>query len=191
MKRRSQGEQQIIKAAKRLFLSRGYHNVSTQDIVKEAQVAKGTLYHHFPSKDDLAVAILEELLKEDMEAFQFEVNSVEEFLTVLKEMMWKFSIDAKENRSLTALVMELVASIEDDRSKERLHTLIDGMLDEYATFVKNYGRFDDMLVDIVAFMIDGLIFHVIMRPGHFTNERLSSVIEKMIEMIRSEVKKNE
>ncbi|GAA2076770.1 ScbR family autoregulator-binding transcription factor [Actinomadura alba] len=47
-------------AAAEMFEARGYLGTSLQDIVTGRQVSKGALYFHFPSKEDLALAILTE-----------------------------------------------------------------------------------------------------------------------------------
>ena len=45
--------QQIMKAAERLFTGRRLHEITLDDVVKEAKVGKGTVYRHFENKDDL------------------------------------------------------------------------------------------------------------------------------------------
>lgn len=52
----------IINAAIELMTGRGYSATSVDDIVKHAGVAKGSLYHAFRSKEDLAIASLEQYL---------------------------------------------------------------------------------------------------------------------------------
>ena len=43
----------MIDAARRLFIKRDYGEVSTADVLREAGVSRGALYHHFPSKREL------------------------------------------------------------------------------------------------------------------------------------------
>jgi AcrR family transcriptional regulator len=50
----------IIDAAVQLFNDVGYSNTGLGDIVEQAGMTKGALYHHFSSKEALAVAIIEE-----------------------------------------------------------------------------------------------------------------------------------
>ena len=45
--------QQIMQAAERLFLSRRFQEVTTDQVAREAHVGKGTIYRHFKTKDDL------------------------------------------------------------------------------------------------------------------------------------------
>jgi TetR/AcrR family transcriptional repressor of nem operon len=48
----------ILGAALELFCGRGFAAVGTQEICARAGVLKGTLYHFFPTKTDLALAAL-------------------------------------------------------------------------------------------------------------------------------------
>ena len=54
----------LISVARDLFSERPYVLVSTEEIVKAAGVTRGALYHHFGSKDDLFMAVFEEIQKE-------------------------------------------------------------------------------------------------------------------------------
>ena len=53
--------QRLIAAASRQFAHRPYSTVSLDDILAEAELTKGAMYFHFPSKQALAVAIIENL----------------------------------------------------------------------------------------------------------------------------------
>lgn len=50
----------IVKAAYELFYRRGYARVSVDAIAERARITKRTLYDHFPSKDDVLAAMLED-----------------------------------------------------------------------------------------------------------------------------------
>ena len=50
----------IIGAAMELFWSKGYGSTSIADILGRAEINSGSLYHFFPGKQDLLVAVLEE-----------------------------------------------------------------------------------------------------------------------------------
>jgi AcrR family transcriptional regulator len=51
--------QRILDAAYELFSRRGIRAVGVEEVIARADVAKATLYRHFPSKDDLVLAFLE------------------------------------------------------------------------------------------------------------------------------------
>jgi TetR/AcrR family transcriptional regulator len=48
---------EIIDAAEKLFFSRGYESVTMDDIAKETELARGTLYLYFKNKDNIYIAI--------------------------------------------------------------------------------------------------------------------------------------
>jgi AcrR family transcriptional regulator len=51
----------LITTARRLFAEQGFAATSTEEILREAAVSRGALYHHFPSKTDLFQATFEQV----------------------------------------------------------------------------------------------------------------------------------
>src|SRR5215208_1231708 len=51
--------ERILETAYELFSRRGVRDVGVDEVIERANVAKATLYRHFPSKDDLVLAFLE------------------------------------------------------------------------------------------------------------------------------------
>ncbi|MFD1820541.1 DNA-binding transcriptional regulator, AcrR family [Pseudarcicella hirudinis] len=47
----------ILEAALKLFVALGFHGTPTSKIAQEAGVANGTLFHYFPTKDDLILGL--------------------------------------------------------------------------------------------------------------------------------------
>jgi len=50
----------IIAAAAKVFQTKGYHAATVQDIADAVGILKGSLYHHFKSKEDLLYLIVKE-----------------------------------------------------------------------------------------------------------------------------------
>jgi len=46
-----------------LFMAKGYQSTSVADILREAGANSGSLYHAFPTKQDLLLAVLERYRK--------------------------------------------------------------------------------------------------------------------------------
>lgn len=51
-------KERIVATASKLFYEQGYNSTGVNQIIKEAEVAKATLYQYFPSKDDLLIEYL-------------------------------------------------------------------------------------------------------------------------------------
>jgi len=54
----------ILRAAASVFHRRGFHSATMAEIAAEVNLTAGSLYHHFPSKEDLLVAVLDAGLTE-------------------------------------------------------------------------------------------------------------------------------
>lgn len=51
--------EQLVATAADLIWSRGYSRTSVDDIIRTADVSKGSFYHHFPSKEALGLAVID------------------------------------------------------------------------------------------------------------------------------------
>jgi len=75
---------ELIDIAISLFAEKGYENTSVSDIVTHADVAQGTFYYYFKSKDEILDAILEmstEEVKQGMEILaQQDIDAVSKLL---------------------------------------------------------------------------------------------------------------
>jgi TetR/AcrR family transcriptional repressor of nem operon len=56
---RKDTRERLIDAAYRLALRKGFDRTSVSEVIAEAGVQRGSLYHYFPGKDDLGLAVLE------------------------------------------------------------------------------------------------------------------------------------
>jgi len=55
---------EILDVAEQLFAEKGFDNASTNDIINRIGIARGTLYHHFRSKEEILDAIVERMTRE-------------------------------------------------------------------------------------------------------------------------------
>ena len=49
----------ILQAAEELFVAKGFHNTTSEDIVRRAGIGIGSLYDYFPNKTSIGLALLE------------------------------------------------------------------------------------------------------------------------------------
>src|ERR1700730_13981766 len=52
--------EKILQAALEIFAEKGYHRALVDDIVRASQTSKGAVYHHFPNKEALFLALVDE-----------------------------------------------------------------------------------------------------------------------------------
>ncbi|MGN1377626.1 MAG: TetR/AcrR family transcriptional regulator [Dorea sp.] len=61
VKEAEERKNEILDVAERLFEINGFDHTSTNDILKEVGIARGTLYYHFKSKEDILDAIIDRI----------------------------------------------------------------------------------------------------------------------------------
>jgi AcrR family transcriptional regulator len=59
-------QQEILKAARALFVTKGFHETTLDEVARSAEFGKGTLYHYFANKEDLFIGIIEQAIDETM-----------------------------------------------------------------------------------------------------------------------------
>ena len=67
MKTVKEGEvrrQEILMVARELFVTKGYEQTSVNDILKIVDIAKGTFYYYFASKEEVLAAIILDIVEE-------------------------------------------------------------------------------------------------------------------------------
>ena len=55
---RAATRQRILEVAKKLFAGQGFEPTTTRDISRESQIAVGTLFNYFPTKESIALALI-------------------------------------------------------------------------------------------------------------------------------------
>ena len=62
VKEAQERKNEILDVAGRLFAQKGYDSTSTNDILEEIGIARGTLYYHFKSKEDILDAMIDRMM---------------------------------------------------------------------------------------------------------------------------------
>ena len=113
-----QRREEIIRAAHKCFISRGFHATGMADIAREFGMSAGHIYNYFPSK----TAIIEEVISRGMEDFyknscalQESQESYEKTLVQVRRVLSGF---LKKER--VALSLELVAEASHDPELEKV-----------------------------------------------------------------------
>ena len=138
----------IVTAAKTRFHSRSYANVGIQEICESAGVQKGSFYHFFASKRDLALAVIDEFA--DDWANGFVAEAFDPALPPLERIdylidaayFWQKSIKEVHGRMLGCIFgnLTLEVSTQDDILRAKL----------LAIFSAAQTRFKDALDQAVA-----------------------------------------
>ena len=68
VKEATERKNEILDAAAVLFMKKGFDNTSTNDILEAVGIARGTLYHHFKSKEEVMDALIDRQMEKILSA---------------------------------------------------------------------------------------------------------------------------
>lgn len=81
--------QEIIDAARDLFIEQGYENTSVDDIVRRVAVAKGLFYYYFPKKESILSAIADQFV--DQVTIEFpDLSTVSDLRTIIRRILGEY-----------------------------------------------------------------------------------------------------
>lgn len=129
--------QKIIDAAISVFSRRGFYNSTVADVAREADVADGTIYLYFKSKDDLLISIFE--------------HSMDFFIQTAEEELARAKNPAEKLKKFVALHLKLVQNNQD------LAQVIQIELRQSSKFMKEYvnSKFFEYLNIVEGILRDG------------------------------------
>lgn len=68
----------ILDAALKTFVKRGYNDTKVAEIAAEANVAEGTLYNYFSSKEEILLALFDEKWKKIIDEIKLKINTLDD-----------------------------------------------------------------------------------------------------------------
>ena len=68
MRKGEKRKRELLKIAYDMFLTRGYENTSVDEIIGKAQIAKGTYYYYFESKEQMLEEVIDMMIDSEAEA---------------------------------------------------------------------------------------------------------------------------
>jgi TetR/AcrR family fatty acid metabolism transcriptional regulator len=74
-RQRQEREALILQVAEEVLMEKGYHETSIDEIAARVGIAKGTVYLHFPSKEELVVAIFTRDVQNFLQAVDSAIDS--------------------------------------------------------------------------------------------------------------------
>ncbi len=166
-RQRQEREELILQASEEVLLEKGYQDTSMDEIAARVGIAKGTLYLHFASKEDLVIALVEREMQGFLRVIENTLAShttARATLEAILRVMYT-GLLGKRFQLLSSLVenmdtrKQLLEKREKLRnSKERISHAITHLLEQG----KEAGQFDSTLPTAVML---STFFTLLPRPG--------------------------
>ena len=111
---------QLLDAAMEVFVARGYHAAAMDEIAERAGVSKPVLYQHFPGKQELYLALLDESVESLVDTVRTALRSTNENRQRVNATFSAYFEYVAEHRGTFRLVFE--SDFNDPAVRERLDT---------------------------------------------------------------------
>lgn len=155
--------EQILIAASRLFVKRGFAATSMQDIADAVNITKAGLYHFVDSKEDLLYEIMivgMDVLLEDVVTPAMRIEDpLERLKLILRNHMLNVSRIESANGNTVTIVVDDVAELRPERRE-----VVDRRKREYFEFVRQTlrdlqarGQLADVNTSVAAFSLLGMV----------------------------------
>ena len=97
--------QDLINIAAQLFLKQGYESTTVNQIIGSLNLAKGTYYYHFQSKEDILIAVSDKLIGDTRKKLvAIHRQNDKDVLWRIREILSIFHDDFYRNRNIWKLV---------------------------------------------------------------------------------------
>ena len=158
-----QTRKRLLTAAYEDMCKNGFYATKVDEIVAKTGLAKGAFYHHFPTKNELGYAIIDEILLVDLR--ERWVTPLEHAAWPLKTLIEMISVasacdvDIEYGCPLTTFSQELCSK--DPEFRKRLNGIYDLWRNTIATALRRARRVGEITVpinatDTAAFIVAGI-----------------------------------
>lgn len=150
----------IMETAFKLFLKKGFADVSLNEIIKESGITTGGFYYHFDSKDTLLVEVIKKYI---FNYFNFTIEQIKDFEGTHKEKLKTVILLIVGDDSTINTTTQLVESAE-EIDYRTLHLLLFEGVQKYEIISKHYTEFYYNLFAFIKEVIDDGKNQDVLRP---------------------------
>ena len=158
-------KEKILDAALDIFSRKGFYNTKLDEIVEASRTSKGAIYFHFPNKERLFLALVDQfadlLERRVVEAIQNEEKGINRVRIAMVTILDTFGRYRRPAKILLVQAVGLGSTFEEKRNEinDRFAFLIQTYLDESVEI----GDIEPVDTEVVAIAWMGAIYNVVIR----------------------------
>ena len=179
--------EQLLCAAKKLFVKKGYRGTTTDEIARKAGLTKGALYYHFRKKEDILYALVQQMCAEHGRALDASKGTLLTPVDIFRALMRV--CDSKDMADYRQVVDIWAQAVSIPRIKRFLADEYVRAIDDIQSRLdKRFGRRGKTRRHLAVFTValhEGLAVHKMMNPGLVDIPAQARLFERMLETIVS------
>lgn len=191
-------QNRILNAAMKEFAEKGYENASTNEIVKEAEISKGLLFHYFKNKKQLFLFLYDYCIDVNMNEFykKIDLNETDFFTRLRQIQLIKMELLNKYPeifRFIEIAYLEDSSDIKqelENKNKELLKSNLDVIFKGIDTSKFKDGIDIEKVINIVVWTLQGFADEIMKKeklsPSNQVNyEKAFSEVDEYINMLKN------
>lgn len=178
----------ILDVAFSLIYVKGYNGTSTSMILNECAIPKGSLYHYFPSKKELAITVIKERIAPKMEVFfDCKRKENENGIDTIIRNLGKISKNEQlviHGCPLNRLNQEMSA-LDEDFERE-IDDIFQKINENFQSLLKQSNLKDNVdITSLSEFIITSVWGAMSLSPKQSTKARFASTVNHLINYLNS------
>ncbi len=185
-KRSAATRAKLTRAARSLFARHGYAAVGTEQIARRAGVTRGALYHQFPTKEDLFLAVYEQVDQELTGRIADLVGGAASPLEAMREGIRAFLEACRTPEVQRIVLIDGPSVLGGERWREDAERNGLGLIEAVIAAAVQAGEIESVAVKPLAHLLMGALDEaallVVREPD--TTEAVASTLERMLDGLR-------
>jgi AcrR family transcriptional regulator len=189
-KRSASTRAKLIRAGRRLFAAKGYASVGTEEIVRRAGVTRGALYHQFSGKEDLFLAVYEQVEQELTESVAATLGDLTSPFAELRAGMASFLEACRTPEVQRIVLIDGPAVLGWERWREVAERYGLGMIEAVVGAAIEAGEIAPLEPELLAHLLMGALDEaallVVRDPA--STDAVAATLERMLDGLRADAR---
>ncbi len=173
--------ERILDAALNIFSNKGYHDTRMDEIVAASDTSKGSIYFHFPNKERLFLALVDQfsdlLERKVIEAVEGEQQGIMQVKAALQACLETFGRYRRPAKILLVQAVGLGSVFE--KKRVEVNDRFAGLIKQYLDESIEVGDIAPVDTEVVSYAWMGAIYGIVIRwvyTGEPESERILSAL---------------
>jgi TetR/AcrR family transcriptional regulator, fatty acid metabolism regulator protein len=179
----------ILDAAMNIFASKGYHDTRLDEIAGESQTSKGAIYFHFPNKERLFLALVDQfadlLERRVTEAIGAYPPGMKRVRVALETTLDTFGRYRRPAKILLVQAVGLGTTFEQKRLE--INDRFAGLIESYLQEAIDIGDIEPVNTDVVSYAWMGAIYNLVIRWVYTAEPSSQQILETLVPVLLQSV----
>ncbi len=184
----------ILDVATRLFARYGFRKTSVADIIRDAGVARGTVYKYFSTKEEIFHAVIRREMQDMLSRVREEVEKESTARDRLRAAVLTHTAEIRKKVNVYRVATEVLSDVI-PRSEKEVERLMEEALGVYAWILTEGVKAGEVVVDDVETTAWSIVLAFkgifMMTASGQIEERMTGVIDALLDIIWNGLKPRE